>query len=66
MRKEKPLPTSIVKPVEVQKPLESSEPQKRKIQVAYIRPDNERVRKLYEQEARDKEEKERQKQTEVK
>jgi hypothetical protein len=50
----------------VTQPTAAVEPPKKKILVSYIRPDNERVKKMYEQEAREKEEKERQKQSEVK
>ena len=65
MRKDK-ISNSSVTTVTAQ-PILNIEPEKpkRKIMVGYIRPENERVKRLYEQEAREKEKEERQKQTEV-
>ncbi len=68
MKRDKNTSTSVnqqEKP-SVTQPTATVEPPKKKISVSYIRPDNERVKKMYEQEAREKEEKERQKQSEVK
>ena len=67
MKRDKNLNPSSVqleKPT-VTQPTNTVEPPQKKIMVSYIRPDNERVKKMYEQEAREKEEKERQKQSEV-
>ena len=65
MRKDKISTNSTTAAVTQQVVANEPEKPKRKIMVGYIRPENDRVKRLYEQEAREKEEKERQKQTEV-
>ena len=60
MRKDKISTNSTTAAVTQQVVANEPEKPKRKIMVGYIRPENDRVKRLYEQEAREKEEKERQ------
>ena len=62
MKKDKVSTGNVIIPQTI---TQQPEPVKNTIVVSYIRPDNERVKKLIEKEKKDKDEKERQKQTEV-